>query len=135
MRKEVKSALIKYGCCAAFVLLLGGMYLSGGEFAISDLQNKFRLLCDAFSVPGILLILFGALIWASNEGALDGISYCLTILGRSLIPGGRSKKDERYADYVERKRNNRTKGYSFLFSAGGVSLVIGLVFLALFYFV
>ena len=135
MRKEVKSALIKYGCCAAFVLLLGGMYLSGGEFAISDLQNKFRLLCDAFSVPGIILILCGGLVWATNEGVLDGLTYSLGLLARSLIPGGRSRPDERYADYVERKRKNRVKGYSFLFIAGGVSLVIGLVFLALFYLV
>ena len=135
MRKEVKTALIKYGCCAAVVLLLGGMYLSGGEFAVADLQNKFRLLCDAFSAPGILLILSGGLVWATNEGALDGLGYCMTLLGRSLVPGGRNKKDERYGDYVERKRKSRVKGYGFLFIGGGVALAIGLVFLALFYFV
>lgn len=133
MSKKVKTALLKYTCCGAFVALSVALYLGLQDFENADAVNKYRLLCDAFSVPGVLLVMFGALVWASNEGALLGVSYVVRFAVFSLIPGKRLQREEKYGEYVERKRDQKTTGYGFLFYSGLVSLAVAAVFLVLFY--
>ena len=135
MSDQLKARLIKYGFSALFVAVIAVVYTTGWDFANVSLLDKLRLLSDAFAVPGILLMLFGGMLWVSNQGGLDGMGYILSNLGRSLIPGGRSKKDERFADYVERRRSKPVRGYGFLFISGGISLGIGIAFLVAFYIV
>ena len=132
MSKQIKVLLIKYGGCAAFVGLLAYLYIDLRDYAGAQLVEKYQMLCDAFTIPGVLLLMFGALIWVANAGALDGLSYAVTFAIRSLIPGGRLR-DEKYADYVERKRENRVKGYGFLLIAGGVTMAVAIVFLVLYH--
>ena len=133
MSGRAKTLLTKYGCCAAFVALLAYVYISARDFAGAELWEQLVMICDALTIPGSLLILAGAMIWVSNMGALDGLSYAVTWTIKSLIPGARVGMDETYADYVERKRENRVKGYGFLLIAGGVTMAIALVFLALYH--
>ena len=135
MSKERKTQLIKYGASAGFVALMVYVYISLRDFAGVELTEKFRMLSDAFTIPGVLLIMAGAMVWSSNQGALDGLGYVTSTMVRGLIPGGRAKADERYADYVERKRNNPVRGFSFLFLTGGITIAISLVFLALLYLI
>lgn len=125
--------LIKYSCSIAFVALLGLLYLNTQDYKDASQLDQYRLLCDAFSVPGVLLIMFGAMVWASNEGALLGVGYVLRYAIFSLIPGKRLERDEKYGDYVARKCENKVSGYGFLFYTGLVSLGISLVFMVLFY--
>ncbi len=133
MSDQMKTNLVKYGGSALFVAAMAWAYVSLRDFAGAALVDQFRYLADAFTIPGILLIMFGALLWASNEGAMDGLGYALKHTIKSLIPGGRAKEDETYAEYVERKRANKVTGYSFLFVAGGVTMAVSLVFMVLYY--
>ena len=133
MSEKTKTNLIKYGSCLAFALVLGALYLSDKGLLTLSLQMQLRYISDVFYVSGVLLVMTGSLIWASNEGALDGVSYGLSMAVRSLIPGGRAKRDERYGDYVARRRQKNVKGYGFLFLAGGILLTIGLVLTAVYY--
>ena len=128
-----KTNLIKYGSSAAFVALLAWIYVSVREFGPAPLVEKYLILCDAFTVPGMLLICFGGLMWASTTGVLDGISYAARYAVFSLIPGKRLERDEKYGDYIERKSQNRVKGYGFLFFSGLATMVIAVVFMMLYY--
>ena len=128
MSNRAKTLLTKYGCCAAFVAFLAYSYISLRDFAGAELWEKLVMICDAFTIPGMLLILAGAMIWVSNMGALDGLSYAVTWAVKSLIPGARVSMDETYADYVERKRENPVRGYGFLFIAGGITMAVAIVF-------
>lgn len=132
MSKRVKVLLARYGGSATFVGFMAWLYISLRDFDGAKLVDKYRMLSDAFTVPGILLLMFGCLIWISNLGALDGLAYAVSFAIRSLIPGARYK-DEKYGDYVERKRENRVKGYGFLFISGGVTMAVAIVFMILFY--
>ena len=132
MSKRGLTALLKYGITS--VLCLGtsvSMAFSNGVTAV-DLRNCYRILSDAFALPGILVIFMALLVWLSNEGAMDGITWAVTNAFYSLIPGLRLKR-ERYGDYVERKRGKKVTGYGFLFHVGGAFLAIGAVFMGLFY--
>ena len=133
MSKRRKILLAKYGGSAAAVALIAYFYISVRDFAQAQLVDKYRILCDAFTVPGLLLLMFGSLLWVSNTGALDGLMYSVRMAIRFLIPGGRLKTEEKYGDYVERRREKPIRGYGFLFISGCATMVIALIFFALFY--
>ena len=133
MSKKAKIRLTKYASAFAFVAVMAYVYISNRDFSGATLVDKYWILCDALTIPGILLIMAGALVWVSNMGALDGLGYVASALKRMLIPGAGAKMDERYADYVERKRENRIRGYGFLLISGGITMVFALIFMALFF--
>ena len=101
------------------------------EFPTAPLVEQYRILCDAFTIPGIMLLCVGAMIWVSNAGALDGLTYVFSYAIGALVPGGR--KHQKFLDYVEHRRENRVKGYGFLLISGAVTLAIAGVFMILFY--
>lgn len=134
MKDRWKGRIVKYCFAILFCVLLIWLYLSNSDFASLSRLERYRVLCDAFTFPGLLLIMIGLLVWVSNQGALDGISYAMRGLYRAFIPGaGLRQNFVNYYDYVKNKREKRVKGYGFLFSVGGVCLAIALVFLGLFY--
>ena len=138
MSSTLKTNLLKYGTTCAVGILMVWLYFWMRVESLSELMmlkpvELYQMICDAFTVPGMIIPLMGCMVWLSNEGALDGVSYAVSFAIRMLIPG--MGGHERYGDYLERKRANRVKGYGFLFIVGGVFLAVALTFLALYYFV
>lgn len=125
--------IVKYASCAAFTALLALAYLLPRDFTAQVISEKYRYLCDAFSIPGLLMILFGALLWVANEGAFLGISYCLRMAVFALIPGKRKDAYEKYGDYVERKSQKKVHGFGFLFLSGAIVMAVAAVFLILYH--
>ncbi len=137
MSEARRKTLRKYGIAALVAGLMAWAVFAirtdeVGAFLAQDRLTQFRILCDAFTVPGMLLILSGLLVFVSNEGGLDGLSYLGHYMKNMFIPGKRSST-KKYYDYVEAKREKKKSGFGFLFVVGGVCLVIGFVFLGLFY--
>jgi hypothetical protein len=134
VKKKTAIVLLKYGITILFSALLAWTVLrlrsySGQE----ELVEKYRMLCDAFTFPGVLLMLLAALIALSQEGAFLGLGYVVRYAMRFLIPG-LAGKHETYAEYVESKTEKpRIKGYGFIFYIGAAFFFIALVFLALFF--
>lgn len=121
--------------CLLAVLVCGAMawmYLSPREFTSASRPEQYRMLSDAFLIPGAVAVLTGCMLVISNKGGLDGISFMAGRAVRMLIPGVK-KKDEKYFDYVERKRENPVKGFGFLFAVGGGFCAAAIVFMVLFY--
>lgn len=107
------------------------MYLHGYFETVSKMQ-RYRILCDAFTIPGVVLIMFSALLLISNLGGLDGIGYSLKRMFKMLNPF--AKKDmERYAEYIENRKRNRIKGYSFILISGLIFMAVALYFMFKFY--
>ena len=92
----------------------------------------YRVLCDAFTVPGLLMLMFALLMSVSNEGALDGVGYVAAYALKMLIPGA-ALKTETYKEYLERRRANRVKNYVTLYLTALICLIVAAVFLVLFY--
>lgn len=126
MKKTVFRTLVKYLIAA---LVGAGMVLA--MLALRDFGagmtalERAKMLADAFTVPGVVLVLFAALVWLSNEGAFWGLTYLASRVVKALVPMGRTfEKHETYRDYVEKKREKGgVKGYAFI-------LWVGLVFFA-----
>ena len=132
MSKKVKARLLKYGITGGICLCLAVFYCVARDFSQLELVEKYRVLCDGFTIPGLLSLCVGVLIWASNDGIFYGLGYCLDVARKALIPGGRYKM-EKYYDYVMRHKEKIITGYGFLFVCGGVCMAAAIVFLVLFY--
>ena len=132
MSKKVQTRLLKYGITGGICLCLVAIYCVARDFSGLELVEKYRTLCDAFTIPGVLSLCVGVLIWASNDGIFYGLGYCLDVARKALIPGGRWKM-EKYYDYVMRHREKAITGYGFLFICGIVCMAVAIVFLVLFY--
>ena len=126
-----KSNLIKSGIASAVGILLVAAFLLSSDFADESMMNRYKILCDAFTIPGLLMLMFAGLLSASNEGALDGLSYVVKQGFRMLTFRGLGT--EKYLDFVERRRDNRLSGYGFLYIVGAVFMALALIFMALFY--
>ncbi len=132
MSDRTKVGLIKYGCASAAGALFVCLFLISRDFSDATQVERYRILCDAFSLPGAFMMLMGALLKMSELGALDIITFGARYLIHIIIPswnlGGKT-----YLEYVEEKREKRVSGYGFLVIVGAVMFAISLIFLALFY--
>ena len=131
MSRSLKANLINCGIATFIGGLLSYFYVSVREFGAQPLMEQYRILCDAFTIPGMLYILFALLMTISNEGALDGVGFCVKQALRMLTPKGLG--GEKYDEYVERRRKNCVKGYGFLYIVGAIFMAVSGVFMALFY--
>jgi len=130
--EKLRSNLLKYGITIGIGLLMAYAFIALRDLSSEALVDKYRILCDAFTVPGMLLLLSGCLLSLSNAGALDGVGYLFSQAAGMLIPG-KGLGTERYSDYLERKRGKRLKGYGFLYISAAVFMLAAMVFMILFY--
>ena len=131
----MKKKLFKYGLAAAFGAALTWLYLSLRSFTGTEpLEDRYRMLCDAFTIPGTVLMLSAALVALSNAGSFTGIGYSVKYMVSHLIPG-MGLRQETYADYLERREGKKIRGYGFLLQVGIVFMAVALVYYALFYHV
>ena len=110
MSERLKTNLLKYGITGGVCLGLAVLYCGLRDFAGMTLVEKYRTLCDGFTIPGLVALCVGALIWVGNDGFFYGLGYCLDVARKALLPGGR-RKMEKYYDYVERHRQKKLTGY------------------------
>ena len=104
MKQENRSSFIKYAVCVGIELVIAFLVIwSKGFF--------------------ILMTLFAGMLYVSSEGALVGIGFVLRNVVLTFIPMGRARQ-ERYADYRERKMREMKKNNDICI------LITGLFFLA-----
>ena len=127
-----KANLIKSGIVSAVGILVVILFVSSSDFGAQTTVDKYKILCDAFTIPGLLMLMFALLMSVSNEGALDGVGYVAAYALKLLIPGG-ALKMETDKEYLERRRANRVKNYITLYLTAAVCLTLAGIFLALFY--
>ena len=91
-------------------------------------QERLRVLCDAFTVPGLLLLGLAALIFAANNGAFYGIGYGLRTAKEILLPF-LPHEYVKYRDYIAKKKEKKVSGYRFIAITGLVFLTVGIILL------
>ncbi len=81
----------------------------------------FHILCDAFFVAGTLIIAAGLLVFTTNEGAFDMLSYGV----KTFADLFRRDKLRKYDTYYDYRTARASKKFPFAFL-----LICGVVFLA-----
>ncbi len=134
MEQGTKATLRKYAVCFGIEALIAFLVIWSKGFFTGSTAVNIQILSDAFFVSGVLMTLFAGMLYVSSEGALIGIGFVLRNVVLTFIPMGRAKQ-ERYADYRERKlseakKNNNNKCILF---TGLFFLAIGTVFTVIWY--
>ena len=132
MSNQLKTSLIKCLITTAVGGALAAYYILSRDFGNLELVEKYRVLVDGISLPGMFMIFMAALFSMNNLGALDSITYLVKYGVRALLPGVFGEM-EHYLDYVEERRQKRVKGYKFLYVVGIAFIGVSLIFLVLFY--
>ena len=129
MSEKCKKIIAKYSITTCIAVMTTLFVLSNRGFTeATDSKLKILYLADAFTIPGVVILMVGVMTWLSSSfGLFDGVTYSLGRLKRSLLPFG-NNSDERFYDYKQRKMASRKTGYLFLFVVGGVFLVTAIVF-------
>ena len=134
MSDRTKVTIAKYGISSGAALILIWIYCSSRDLFLLSPMERWRTLCDAFTIPGLSYIMIGFLIMIANEGFFDMLSYACSKAVGVFLPGrGLSDDGEKYYDYVQRKKEKRSKGFGFLFVVGGILMAFALLFMFLFY--
>lgn len=121
----------KFVITLAICFVLAALYCGLGHAPEMTGEDRLRTLCDGFTLPGILCLCIGSLVWVSGQGFFDGLGYCLSVTRNALFPSHR-RETETYYDYVRRHQKNRKADCGFLFACGGICLAIALPLLWLF---
>ena len=130
---RLQKGLLKYGLCILFGLGMVLLFLTLNDYGSADTPvERYRLLADGFTLPGILMVMIAALVWISTQGMFDGLAYCFHMVANVFIPfAGTKIKHKTYFDYKESKKDARASGYGFLFFCGCGFLAVAIVFILL----
>ncbi len=134
-KKKIKSTILKYAACIVPGGLISYIVIDqyGYAYAAKDFE-RYRILCDAFTIPGVVLVMIFLLLLIANTGFFDGIGYMMRTAVRKLVPFlSAHDKMEKYYDYTERKKNSRIKGVGFILISGLLFLVVAGFFMVRFY--
>lgn len=93
-----------------------------GIFEQTDLKSILHILTDSFFVSGVLVTGMGGLIFVSNEGSFDGITFAM----KSFLSMFKRDKKKVYRSYYDYKQSKKDRDRSF-----GYMLICGLVFMAM----
>lgn len=131
MTRQQRTRLLKYGITAVLTAAVVIYYAASRNVLSLETIEQYHVLCDAFTLPGIFLMLFGLLMLMNDLGALDTLAYFGHYLLHTFMPVafGEGKS---YLDFIEERRSNRKGGFGFLFVVGGVFTAVGVVFLILY---
>ena len=117
-----RSILIPLG--AGLVLAAVTFTVQGG-FSAADTEAFWRAVCDAMTVPGMMLTCLGLLSVVSGQGAFDGLNFSVRkAFSQVLREERRNAMPKTFYDYVTLKQEKqRNKPHTHLY--------VGLGFLAL----
>lgn len=120
MKKKLLPWVIELGVCLLVFLAIA---IYRNAFSATDPAEVYRGLCDAFFVPGVILVCFGLLAFCARGGVFDIFSYAFKSLKVLFTPFGKPEKQQRYYEYKLEKEANRQKPKPR-------TLILGLAFVA-----
>ena len=127
MSEKIISLIKK--CVGAFAVMGAGtaavLILREHSTALDQAQQYLNL-ADAFTIPSVIMLMVGLLVWISTMGTFDTLGYALSKAKDAFIPS--VYKHEQFYDYKVRKNKNRKKGYGFMFISGGIYFIPAIIF-------
>lgn len=118
--KKCVGAFAVMGSATAVVLILRE------HSSTLDNAQKYLNLADAFTIPSVVMLMLGVLVWISTTGSFDALGYGFKRAKEAFIPS--AYKHEQFYDYKVRKDKKRIKGYGFMFISGGIYLIPAIIF-------
>lgn len=122
----------KYLITIAFGLVIALLVLlSKGTFSQTEAVDVYKDLCDALFIPGVTIVCFGLLVFASNGGVFNMLKFGMIKLFDLFKRDLTKVKYRTYYDYSEAQKD-KNKGFWYLLVVGAVFIVASVVFLVVY---
>jgi hypothetical protein len=125
--KTIYKFLITLGIGLAIALIA---MLGYGVFSLTDTAQLYRRLSDSFFIPGVVIAGFGLLIFASNGGVFDMLSYGVGTFF-SVFRRNMKRKHKDFYEY-QKARHEKDRSFGYLVLAGVVLIAVAAVFVLLY---
>ena len=137
----MKKHLLQYGISTGVVLLLAlwvldaeGFFLLYENAVAKGMQAQLMMvLCDAFFVPGILILCLGIMTWIATTGFFDALKYALHVATHTIIPLFTQNKVKQYYDFKTECAEHRSKPLVFLIIVGAGFCLVSALFGAMWF--
>lgn len=127
MNEKIVSLIKKYvGAFAVMGVGTAVVLILREHSAQLDKAQKYLNLADAFTIPSVVMLMLGVLVWISTTGSFDALGYAFNRAKEAFIPT--IYKHEQFYDYKVRKDKKRKKGYGFMFISGGIYIIPAIIF-------
>ena len=127
MKKVLKYLIPVLICCTVVLVLLA----SRGSFVKSG-KDLIRDLCDAFTVPGAVMLCFGILVFATNGGTFDMLAFGVRKFFDLFRKDLTKVKYRTFYDYRQAQKEKKRSFLNFVV-VGAAFLLVGIVFLIVYY--
>lgn len=104
---------------------------SRGSFVKSG-KDLIRDLCDAFTVPGAVMLCFGILVFATNGGTFDMLAFGVRKFFDLFRKDLTKVKYRTFYDYRQAQKEKKRSFLNFVV-VGAAFLLVGIVFLIVYY--
>ena len=135
----VKKRILKYAAVLLICAVMTFTYVYSQGLASKKTAEKYRILADGFTIPGLLVTGFGVMMIISDTGSLDGVIFGMQQAFRMLTFQFLSKdKPLNYGEFKDRReemrrlRRLRGGGFGYIVITGGAFLAAALVFTGLY---
>ena len=99
--------------------------------SIAQTVDVYKVLCNAFFVPGICTLGFGALIWSTNGGTFDMLAFGVIKLVDLFKKDLTKVKYKTFYDY-RKAQQEKQRSFSAYIVVGVVVLAISILFLVIY---
>ena len=128
-KRSAKKFLIAF---AIGMVVAVGVFAARGGLEYTDTVLVLQAFCDAFFVPGILFMGFGALLFCADDGLFDMMNYgVMKVINLSRAKKHRDAFPKSFYDYRQMKEGKRKGGFGNLFIVGGIFMALAVLFLIL----
>lgn len=128
-KRSAKKFLIAFAIGLAISV---AVFAIRGGFDYAETVLVLQAFCDAFFVPGILLMGFGALLFCADDGVFDMMNYgVMKVINLTRSKKRRDAFPKTFYDYRQMKDEKRKGGFGYLFLVGGVFMALAVLFLIL----
>lgn len=132
-RKSDVKSWVKYFSSAIIGLVIALVVcFARGILGQTETSQVLKILCDAFTIPGIVLTGVGLLSLATADGTFDGLAYSFKSM-KNVRTNYRhdASTPKTYYDYKESVKKKRKTNWHFIF-VGLAYLAVSLVILQIY---
>lgn len=94
-----------------------------------SIRDLFSDLSDVFLIPGMIILGYAILVYATGEGFFDGFGYSFKSIKRNFMKDPTEKED--YYEY-KLKMSKKQRSFKHLFYVGGILVIISVIFLVIY---
>ena len=123
MKKTARKRWLTAMAAGITVFLLLAIFRGG--FTAEDPAERWRIICDALFVPGILLMAFGLLLFASRGGVFDMLRFGVQkVIGVILPRKKREALPRTFYDYKTEREGREQIHMGYLLAVGMVFILL-----------